>query len=174
MDIQIKTQRTVLRRLSLSDSQALFDYRSLPEVYRYQGWFPKTLADAEDFIREHSLETKGEIGQWVQLGIYSRIDDFLMGDCGYQTISKDEAEIGYTLAPPFHGKGIATEIVATLLNYLFEHAYFSKIKASTDPENNPSIRVLEKTGFQKIQLLRKSLEIRGELKDDLIFGRLKG
>ena len=169
IDICINSPRTCLHKLSLEDTSTLFTYRSLPEIYRYQGWFPETLPDAEDFIRKYSIETAAGIGDWVQLGIYAKTDALLLGDCGYHLISNSEAEIGYTLAPQHHGQGYATEVVEALLAYLFETARFEKVTASTDPENLASIRVLEKTGFRKPKLLEKSLKIRGEWKDDLIF-----
>lgn len=169
MKIIIQTPRLTLKKLTLKDAPALFAYRSLLEVYRFQGWYPEKLSDAEDFIRKHSIETEGKVGEWVQLGIYAKTDDSLLGDCGYHVTADSEAEIGYTLAPRYHGQGYATEVVKALLTYLLENAQFEKVTASTDPENSASIRVLEKNGFQKTRLLERSLKIRGEWKDDLIF-----
>ena len=169
MKIVIHTPRTILKKLRLKDASTLFAYRSLPEIYRHQGWYPAKLSDAEDFIRKYSIETEGKVGDWVQLGIYAEADTTLMGDCGYHVLSDSEAEIGYTIAPQYQGKGYATEIVSSLLDYLYTEAHFAKITASVDPENALSIRVLEKTGFRKDRLLKQSIEIRGEWKDDLIF-----
>ena len=169
MEIRIATPRTILKNLLLEDTSALFAYRSLQIVWEYQGWYPQTLEDAEAFIRKHSIETKGKVGEWVQLGIYDRENGSLLGDCGYHVMSDTEAEIGYTLAPESQGTGYATEIVTALLDYLYTQAHFTNITASVDPDNAPSIRVLEKTGFHKDRLSRQSIEIRGEWKDDLIF-----
>ena len=173
MEICLSGPRVTLRKLTLADAPVLFAYRSLPEVYRYQGWYPETISDAEDFIRKHAIETKGSIGEWVQLGICAKTDGALLGDCGYHVISDSEAEIGYTLAPRYQRKGYATEVVETLLTYLFENAQFKMVTASTDPENDASIRVLEKNGFKKSRLLEKSVKIRGEWRDDLVFEHTK-
>lgn len=47
---EITTDRLTLSPQSASDAEGLFAYRSLPEVSRYQGWEPRSLADAQDFI----------------------------------------------------------------------------------------------------------------------------
>jgi len=169
MDVAIDTKRTNLKRLSLEDAATLFAYRSSPEVYAYHAWNPENMEEAESFIRVHSIESKASVGEWKQLGIYDKEDSGLIGDCGFYRANAEEAEIGYTVVPQHQGRGIATEVVRSLVEYIFRETSTHRIVAKTDPENIASIKVLERIGFEKVSHLVNSVQIRGEWKDDLVF-----
>ncbi len=169
MDMVISTKRTVLKSLSLEDIEKLFAYRSVPEVYAYHAWNPENIDEARSFIETHSIGSEARVGEWKQLGIYAKDGCELMGDCGFYRPCPEEAEIGYTVAPQYQGNGIATEIVRALAEFLQTETPTQRIIAKTDPDNIASIKVLERIGFEKISHLVKSIQIRGEWKDDLVF-----
>ena len=52
----IYTKRLLLKRLEESDALSVFEYRSMPEVYIYQGFRPETADDAVEFVRMRSDE----------------------------------------------------------------------------------------------------------------------
>ena len=52
-----------------------------------------------------------------------------MGSYGFNPQQDKELEIGYWLAVPFHGKGIMTQAVTVLCEYLFKRFYLKKITA---------------------------------------------
>jgi len=56
-------------------------------------------------------------------------------------------EIGYALLPEFWGKGYASEITKTLIDYARELGTISELIGIVDPENLPSIHVLTKQHF---------------------------
>ena len=56
---------------------------------------------------------------------------------------------GYSLLPAYRGKGYATEAVRALTDWAFSHPEVRKIIAETLPDNEPSIRVLKRTGFRR-------------------------
>ncbi|HEX8709150.1 MAG TPA: GNAT family N-acetyltransferase [Pyrinomonadaceae bacterium] len=60
------------------------------------------------------------------------------------------AEIGYSVMEDDQRHGYATEAVAGLLVWAFEHAEVRRVIAETFPELKPSIRVLEKSGFSLV------------------------
>lgn len=63
----IKTKRLVLKALTDIDAEALFEYRSKPEIYQYQIWKPKQLEEVKDFIQKYTREFN-LAGTWFQLG----------------------------------------------------------------------------------------------------------
>ena len=69
---EIVTDRLILRPLSAADSEALFAYRSLPEVCRYQSWEPTSLQEAVSFIEDLGRTEFDTSGTWFQLGIRLR------------------------------------------------------------------------------------------------------
>ena len=59
-------------------------------------------------------------------------------------------EIGYSLLEEHHGKGYASEAVRAILAWAFGHAEVRLVVAETLPALAPSIRLLEKCGFQHV------------------------
>jgi len=165
----IATKRILLKLLSLEDAKDLFLYRSLPEVYKFQCWVPKNISDAEEFIKTFSITYKIVEGHWTQFGVYLRKDNSLVGDCGFCVQSDKQVEIGYTISPPFQRMGIGREAVKLLIDFLFREVSIKKIIAKTDPENIGSIKLLQRLGFQKETHLKRSVKIRGEWKDDVVY-----
>ena len=84
-----------------------------------------------------------------------------------------QLEIGYSLVPEERGKGYATEAVNIMVDFLFLSKENVRIQAQTDTRNVASQRVLEKTGFTKEGILRKSYFMRGEWVDALIWSILR-
>ena len=154
--------------MSVKDSAALFAYRSLEEVYAYQSWFPEDVSEAETFIRKYSIDVYVP-GQWKQFGIYSLDNSKLIGDCGFCFQSGGETEIGYTIAPSYQRRGFGSEVVTALIGYVFDQTPSHTIIAKTDPMNLASIALLTRLGFKKIAHIERSVQIRGQWEDDVVF-----
>ena len=82
-------------------------------------------------------------------------------------------EIGYFLIPNERGKGYCTEATQLVVDYLFLSKNVSRIQATTHTRNAASQKVLEKAGFKKEGILRKSNLVRGELTDMFILSILR-
>lgn len=81
--------------------------------------------------------------------------------------------IGYALLPDERGKGYGSEAVKILVDYLFLSKDISRIQAETHPKNVASQRVLEKAGFVKEGIIRRSFFSRGEWRDTTLFSVLR-
>jgi RimJ/RimL family protein N-acetyltransferase len=82
-------------------------------------------------------------------------------------------EIGYSLVPSERGKGYGTEAVRIMVDYLFLSRDTMRIQACTDTRNLASQRALEKAGFKKEGIIRKSGFCRGEWVDDYQYSILR-
>ena len=82
-------------------------------------------------------------------------------------------EIGYTIIPSERSKGYCTEAVKIIVDYLFLSKDIMRIQAGTNPRNVASQRVLEKAGFRKEGLVRKSVFVRGKWEDGLLYSILR-
>jgi RimJ/RimL family protein N-acetyltransferase len=169
----IETERTLLRPLSRQDAPAFFSYRSLPEVYRYQHWAPGELDEALDFILRYSAYPAIEEDDWRQLGIYHKAGGALIGDCGFRVLEPGGAEIGYTIAPAYQRQGFGSEVVRSLVSYLFQEYRLQRLIARTDPANLGSIRILKRIGFRLEVRPPRTVGIGGEVEDDLVFSMLR-
>jgi len=172
-DFQCLTPRLLLRPLTGRDANDLFAYRSLREVYQYQGFHPSTPDDIHTFLA--GLSPRPDVPDtWFQLGIRTREDNRLIGDLGIHFLSdSDQAEIGFTLAPSQQKKGYALEAARPVLCALFSEWNKHRVIASVDPRNEASIRLLLKLGMRKEAHFRKSFRLEDGWGDDCIYAILE-
>lgn len=83
------------------------------------------------------------------------------------------AELGYWIAEPFWGKGLATQAVQQIVDYGFEHFELTRIFARPFGRNKGSQRVLEKAGFTLEASLPQTIFKNGQWEDELIYGLKK-
>ena len=94
-----------------------------------------------------------QIEQWQTVGygwwaLTPRTEERLIGWCGLQFLPEtDETEVGYLLAQPAWGQGLATEAARAAVAYAFEHFDFPELIGITHPDNIASQRVLQKAGM---------------------------
>jgi RimJ/RimL family protein N-acetyltransferase len=137
-----------LRRLHLDDLAAFQAYRAIPELGRYQGWTPMPGHEAVAFLTRMHEKPLLQRGEWIQLGIADRATDELIGDIGiYLSDDGAGAEIGFTLAPPSQGRGIATAAVRAAVQLIFDSTPVRQVTGMTDTRNLASARLLERAGF---------------------------
>jgi len=175
MHLPIETTRLILRPFRETDAQAFSDYRSEPQVARYQGWAaPYPLEQAEECIREMLPIKPGQAGHWYQIALERKEDGVLVGDCAFH-LSDDgrQAEIAFTLAPVFQGQGYAAEAVNCLLEALFTDLHLHRIFANVDPANAGSISLLTRLGFRCEGRFRQSLRLKGAWVDEQWFALLR-
>ena len=107
--------------------------------------FPYTQEDARSFIAE-TLAADPE--QTFAFAVTA--DDRAVGSIGIfrqGNIHFRTAELGYYIAEPFWGRGIATFAVRRACAYVFKHTDILRIFAEPFAYNTASCRVLEKCGF---------------------------
>jgi RimJ/RimL family protein N-acetyltransferase len=169
----IATERLVLRRFRPSDAATLSAYRSDPEVARYQSWSaPYPLATARETVAALAAGDPAEPG-WFQYAIERAEDRAHIGDVGVDLHeNRMQAEIGFTLAPAYQGRGYAAEAVRALLDDLFTVRGLHKVSAEADARNLASARLLERVGFTREGLRRSHTWIKNEWTDDLLYGIL--
>jgi RimJ/RimL family protein N-acetyltransferase len=122
-----------LRRLTEADLPHFLAYRNDPIVARYKEWdSPFTERDLMKIIQAQRERQPGVPGQWFLFAIALKSSNVLIGDCAFRTFEDDvrQAEIGYTLARTYHGKGFASEAVTCVLDYAFTALQTRRIIAS--------------------------------------------
>jgi RimJ/RimL family protein N-acetyltransferase len=124
---------------------------------------PYTIHDARDFIsslRQLTPETTFAIdvaGEAVgSVGFVLRHD-----------VERVSAEIGYWLAEPFWGRGIATEALIAVTGYAIATHTLTRVYALPFAWNAASCRVLEKAGYRLEARLRRSAIKNGVITDQL-------
>ncbi|WP_307893218.1 GNAT family N-acetyltransferase [Bacillus swezeyi] len=168
------TERLMLREMIIEDAEILYHYWSDREVTKYMNISPFTsAAQAREMIKmisDLSLE-----GQANRFSIVSKETNEVIGTCGFNMIDQENsrAEIGYDLGRSHWGKGFASEAVKELIHHGFTEMGLNRIEAKVEPENTPSIKLLQQLSFQKEGLLREYERAKGVLIDVYMFSLLK-
>ncbi len=79
------------------------------------------------------------------------------------------ANIGYWMGERFAGRGLMAEAVGLVVGHCFRRLRLHRLEAACIPENNRSVRVLEKAGFEREGLLHSYLKINGIWQDHYLY-----
>jgi RimJ/RimL family protein N-acetyltransferase len=172
---QIESERLWIRRFKDSDLAPFMAYRNDPKVARYQSWDSCDEREARAFIREMESAQPGVPGEWFQFAIESKQTGDLIGDCGLR-VDEDEpyrAEIGFTLAREYQGKGFASEAVSLLLDYAFDTLGLHRVVAIADCRNAPSVALLERLDLRREGHFLENIWFKGRWADEYLYAVLK-
>jgi [ribosomal protein S5]-alanine N-acetyltransferase len=127
---------------------------------------PYTRADAEQLIAYAQQQSSPPTVFAIE------VENEAVGGIGLERKSDVEccsAEIGYWLGEDVWGRGIATAAVGALTSYGFEVLSLSRIFATPFANNPASIRVLEKAGYVREGVLRRSAIKEGVILDQVLY-----
>jgi RimJ/RimL family protein N-acetyltransferase len=153
----------ILRRLAKNDRPALAILANNKKIWdnvRDLLPFPYSENDAGDFIKMTTLE---EIPMTFAI-VYEGQFCGVIGLSPQTDVYKKTAEIGYWVGEPFWNKGIATNAVKLITSYGLQSLDFVRIHTGVFEYNIGSMRVLEKNGYTKDGIFKKSI-----FKNDLIW-----
>ncbi len=146
----LESERLVLKRLEDEDASALEELTKDEEVYRY---LPTYLFEQQfDDAHEAIANMYGDLfsnKESIILGVYLK-DGMPLCGLGELYGFRDDMHkisLGYRLLRRYWGQGIASEAVATMLEYLFTRTDIELVTASTMLDNSASAHVLYKNSF---------------------------
>lgn len=144
----LETPRLLLRPYTIADITPLHQLWITPAVRLYL-WDDIVIPLERAAEVVHDSMEEWEVygfGQWC---IYDKTSQELIGFCGFR---HDEPgmppELLYGLHPDYWGRGMATEAAAIALMFGFCKKKFSTVWATTHPDNQQSVALLERLGMQ--------------------------
>ena len=147
-DIELRTQRLVLRPMQPCDAEPLFALFADWDVIRRLSappW-PYTIADAHDFL--------GSLGHDLTQRTFAiALDQALIGGIDVRmnhpsrSQSGDGPNLGYWLGRPYWGRGYMTEAAREFLAHVFAAGIGDTVYSGGFADNAASLRVQEKLGF---------------------------
>jgi len=152
MQYILETERLQLRELTLEDSSFLIELFNSPGWLKYIGdRNVRTEEEAKLYLKNGPIQSYSDYGYGLSL-VERKEDACALGLCGIiNREGLDFPDIGFAFLPQFHNQGYAYEIASALMKYATEKLNIQTITAITVPENQSSIKLLEKIGlkFQK-------------------------
>ena len=169
----IRSERLLLRAWRRGDEAALVRHGNNHAVWRNltdRFPHPYTRKDAVRWIRR--VREQGVPPQSLAIVF----QDEPVGGVGFermQDLSRLTAEFGYWISEAYWGRGFATEAARCASAYAFAEFDFERLQALVLEWNEPSRRVLEKTGFTLEGRLRKHCIKEGRVVDSWVYGLLR-
>lgn len=151
--VYFTTQRLALRNFAQKDLDALVDYRSNPICAKYQRGQFRDRENLAAFIERTRNDTLYAPGK-KRLAIVLRATDEIVGDL-FLEITESTISMGYTISYRFHRQGIAFELLSQLTEALHKKYPACELVGCVEPENAPSIALLQKLGFSDVGYFEK-------------------
>ena len=163
-----------IRRWELTDAGALataLSNKKIQNNLRDGLPYPYTEQDGKKFISTVLAANENDTFAFAVT-----VNEKVIGSIGalrQTNIHNKTAELGYYIAEEYWGKGIMTEAVKQLCDYMFSHTDIIRIYAEPFAYNIGSCRVLEKAGFQHEGTLRSNALKNGRVLDMKMYSKLK-
>ncbi|MDP9792643.1 RimJ/RimL family protein N-acetyltransferase [Catenuloplanes nepalensis] len=171
----VRTERLLLRPLTLADTDALVAYRSIPDLCRFVPFHPQSRDEIQARIKgvfaNHALTAEG---QNLTLGMEVAATGELIGDVilFYHSRLHAGGEVGWILNPAHGGHGYATEAARAMLRLGFEELGLRRIIARIDERNVASARLARRLGMRQEARLVENEFFKGEWTTELDFAML--
>ena len=100
----------------------------------------------------------------------------VLGAVGLHAVSppRRRGEIGYWTAPWARGRGVATEALGLLAGWALGSLGLERLDLYVEPENEASHGVARRAGFERGELVRSGIALRGRRYDVIRFSRFSG
>ena len=163
-----------IRRWELSDARDLataLSNKKIQDNLRDGLPYPYTEQDGKEFISAMLAADENDTFAFA-----ITVNGKAIGSIGafrQTNIHNKTVELGYYIAEEYWGKGIMTEAVKQLCDYVFSHTDIIRIYAEPFAYNIGSCRVLEKAGFQYEGTLRSNALKNGNVLDMKMYSKLK-
>ena len=163
-----------IRKWELSDAKdlaAALSNKKVQDNLRDGLPYPYTEQDGKEFI---SAMLSADENETFAFAI--TVNNMVIGSIGIfrqGNIHRQTAELGYYIAEEYWGKGIMTEAVKQICEYVFANSDIIRIYAEPFAYNIASCRALEKAGFQYEGTLRSNAVKNSKVIDMKMYSLLK-
>jgi len=168
---ELRTERLVLRRMTVADAPAAHAVLSDPDSMRY--WYHPPHTDLQQTLEVLKRKRLVDDG-WQRVWAITTDGGAWLGDITLFRMNETPGLLwlGYILRPAARGRGYATEAAAAVLDYGFGDWQAHRVEAQLDPDNAASAALLTRLGFRFEGRQRRNFRLGTEWKDTAIFGLL--
>ena len=144
----LETSRTLLREMTVEDLPELYDIYEDAEIKKYiEPLYPyeEELAYTRDYIKN----VYGILGYGLWLVTEKNTGKIMGRACiNLREINGETVpELGYLLGREYRGRGVATEVCSSIVDYAFRELLLPQLNLMTEEENTASVRLAKKLKF---------------------------
>lgn len=174
--IVINTERLTLKSpVKIVNSSEVLMAINNTETLKYLSSAPKkyTLENAQSFLDFLSKTEDSE--KRLELGAFEKLSGQFIGMITLENIDCNSfsCDLGYWISKPNTGKGLAFEGSTQLIQFAYDKLKIKRIDAFVIKEHIKSIALLERLGFEKMELLLENEENDGVLVDRYKYSFIK-
>lgn len=154
----IETSRLILRKFKMQDAKQMFEnWAGDPDNVEFMRWpVHKSVQETEKIIANW-VEQYNDIKNYNWCITWKETQEVIGSITVNDLIElRESCEIGYIISKKFWNKGIMTEALHAVLEYLFKKVGFHRIQLRHDAANPASGKVMIKNGLKFEGLLRES------------------
>ena len=143
----LETDRCIVRETTEADVDAFYRIYAEPSVTTYM---ENLFADREEeiqYVKQYREYMYGFYGYGIWTVLWKKTGE-VIGRIGL-TVREgyEDPELGFLIAVPWQGKGLAAEVCEAVLRYGTEELEFQSVQALVESGNEASVRLLYKLGF---------------------------
>ncbi|WP_031527488.1 GNAT family N-acetyltransferase [Dyadobacter crusticola] len=153
--VRLESERLTYKKFTPADFDDYFRLVSRQDVMAYitGAGLDEDLAKARFQV---ALDADCGLDEFGFLAVAEKNGAAFVGLAKIVPFESNLTEVGYALFPEFWGKGYASEITRTMIDYATELGTVRELIAIVSPENASSIRVLTKQNFEFFRELSQS------------------
>lgn len=156
---RIETDRLILRRYVIEDADAMYkNWASDSEVTKFLTWQPHSSVEVsrgiiENWLKEYSDE---KYYQWAI--VLKANGNEPIGDISVVHMNEDISmvHIGYCLGRAWWRRGIMSEALKAVMDFMFDTVEVNRVESRHDPMNPNSGKVMQKCGMKYEGTLRSA------------------
>lgn len=155
---ELQTPRLRLRELADSDIEALFAMHSnFANLEWYGTDHMNQREDAVQMLARFAQLRRAPVSG-IRWAICTHDSDTMLGTCGFQKWNREwnSCMVRYDLKDDARGQGVMQEALRCALVWAFAGMRLNRVEAQIHPQNQASIRLVERLGFVREGLLRKA------------------
>jgi ribosomal-protein-alanine N-acetyltransferase len=171
---EITGRKVILRPPQYSDWKAWADERKKNKLY-LQPWEPlwsiNELERSSFVKRVRMFERLSHNDQAYSFLIFKSDNEDFIGEVNISNVQRgiiQSCTIGYWIAKDCEGKGMMSESLELVKEFIFNELKLHRIEAACLPHNIPSLKLLLKNGFIKEGTARKLLKINDKWQDHTV------
>lgn len=155
----IETERIILRPYTINDAEAMFkNWASDDEVTKYLTWPTHKDVSVSEFVLKDWIGSYQNKDYYHWVIVFKEYGDEPIGDIAVVNAIDEKikkAEIGYCIGRKWWHKGITSEALKCVMDYLFDEVGVNRIDARHDTKNPNSGAVMKKCGLKYEGTLRQ-------------------
>ncbi len=124
-------------------------------------------------VRHYQKEIRDDNG--YAFFIFDLCDTKLLGGVTLNNVRRGVTQsctIGYWIGEPYANHGYMSDALAAIIPFVFDTLGLHRLEAACLLTNTPSVRILEKAGFQQEGVARRYLRINDIWQDHLLYALL--